>query len=313
MAQERLAIYPSTSDHLSRYLAWQDWEESIPKREPEPPCKIRGLAQRSAGPRQTSRTQHRQDRITALPTEILEQILLDVDIRTVLLKAQGVSRFFHATIQNSKLLKRHLWLETREESETPTTVRGCRKHGIYETRRPLIPHGVCNLFNYPSVRINPLLHKVLVEKPGFPNAMSSSNLMRKIKCLTKDPHESGSEGQKPSDEAIHVPIKDLCIVFSTIKQITQMLQEADENPVPQIWPDMQLFTPNPFRDCEATIGYTVFEKLARLSKESEDSGYEGNWIHRVHWINGGTFDGQVTLRKLIERVKERHRDIYMQI
>ncbi|KXT12538.1 hypothetical protein AC579_7482 [Pseudocercospora musae] len=316
---ERLAMDPSTPEHVLRYLAGECEHEYPPKKQPEPPCKLRSLAQRSAKPaaesRQTSQAQNRKDRITALPTEILEQILLNVDIRTVLLTAQRVSRFFRATIENSKLLKRHLWLETREEAEKPTKLRGCRKHRVYETRLPLVPHGVCKLVDYPSVRINPLLHKVLTERPGFLKAMSSSNCMRKIKSLTKDPHEWGSEGQKPSDEPIHVPMKDLNIVFSTVKQITEWLAEADENPIPQIWPDMQLFTPNPFRDQEAVIGYAAFEKLQDPSKKSSESPeHETKWVHRVHWINAGTFDGEVvTLRKLIERVQERHRDIYMQI
>ncbi|KAF7193855.1 hypothetical protein HII31_04745 [Pseudocercospora fuligena] len=313
---EQLYMDLPTPEDLSRMFAGTESDGSVSKPKPEPPCKLRSLAHQSvkpaAEPHQTSNAPNRKDRITALPTEILEQILLNVDLRTVLLTAQRVSRFFRATIQTSKLLKRHLWLETREESEKPTTVRGCRKHGIYESRLPLIPHGVCHLISYPSVRINPLLQKVLTEKPGFVRATASSNRMRKIKSLTKDLHDLGLEGQKPSDEPIHVPIKDLHIVFSTVKQITEWLAEADESSVPQIWPDMQLFTPNPFRDQEATIGYTAFEKMECPSKKSGDYT-EGQWIQRVHYINAGTFDGVVTLRKLVERVKERHRDIYMQI
>lgn len=317
-SMEQLYMDLPTPEDLSRMFAGEESDGSVSKPKPEPPCKLRSVAQQSVEPavnlQQIPKAQNRKDRITALPTELLEQVLMNVDIRTVLLAARRVSRVFRATIQHSKLLKRHLWLETREESEQPTTLRGCPRHKIYETRQPLIPHGVCHLINYPSVRINPLLHKVLIERAGSLLARTSSNRMRKIRSLTKDRHELGLEGQQPSDEPIHVPIRDLHIVFSTVKQITEWLAEADESPIPQIWPDMQLFTPNPFRDCEATIGYTAFEKMdAAQDKPWDVPAHEVKWIHREHFINAGIFEGEVTLRKIIERVKERHRDIYMQV
>ncbi|EME78344.1 uncharacterized protein MYCFIDRAFT_212364 [Pseudocercospora fijiensis CIRAD86] len=290
----------------------------VKEQQRSPPGELRDPAQQSAKSRQTPKAQNCKDLITALPAELLEQILLNVDMYTVLLSAQSVSRFFRATIQNSKLLRRHLWLEPREECEKPTTIRGCHKHKIYETKAPLPPHGFCQMLNYPSVRINPLLHKFLIEKrPGFENSTTSSSPMRKLKSLTKDRHNRETEGNEPSNKPLHIPIKDLHIVFSTVKQISEMLENADANPIPQIWPDLQLLTPNPFREVEAKIGYTAFEKM-ECSWNTEEGRLVGceeedKWIRRVHYINAGRFEGVVTLRKLIERVKERHRDIYMQI
>ncbi|KAI5356922.1 Putative F-box-like domain superfamily protein [Septoria linicola] len=259
--------------------------------------------------------------ITDLSTELLEEVLSDVDMRTLLL-SQRVNKTFQATIRGCVMLQRALWLAPDTDAQPPSEP--CPWHNSVgcPNSRP-----ICKSVARPEVMINPLIRHILANRN--PKQFLPMQSVTKAGYDYHTDHDAEEDTTKVFIPFMDLPLSSLdlafmlyyptCInslnlTFKTVKKCT----EAKATDCNQSWKNMILLQAPSLQHLK--ISYQAIEYEGCESEPTlpwYKRWYERWWrrpepirYERVHSIEAGGFVGAITVGELIERIKVNHRDIY---